>query len=543
MSISISQIVKVYLCGTDFRTGWWRKGFGWIVSLCVIALTPAGRADTLISSTPYTYTGGSVNYTVPAGTNYLVVKCWGAGGGCWVGYLYGGAGGFAQGQVSATPGSVYVIKVGGGGLRNTFGGTGGWSNGSSGSSGGCGGGGASFFYGGSTNIVAGGGGGASNAPGGVGGGGYYGTPGGLSLGSSTGGGGGLNSSGGTGGQNYFTGTTNTVSMGQTGFAANAVNTSDPDYPGNSIGAGGGIAIYDGNSGYVVVKAYATTAAPTFSGSLTTQNCNQSQWVSFAIPATGIPAPTFSASGLPPGLSCNSSTGVISGYAGIGTPGSPTYTYNSTVTATNSVGYISGTLSYVVTAAHIVPTGSISGPNPLITLSTIYLVQGGTTNFPFGWTQGTMWNPDGSYTVLPNTASYQTQSYTVNHGPGTYSWQFRIVDTYGNYMDQWVTCSVSNPSVTPPTISATPFVGSTFVTFSWSGAQAQAGIGSYSIYRNGVYLTSVSSSTTTYTDTPLSPLTNYTYSVYTVDSRGTASGSSSPIGVTTAPDFEMFTPIP
>src|SRR5665213_726233 len=75
-----------------------------------LALSSA-RGDTLVSTNTYSYTGSAVNYTVPAGTNYLIVKAWGAGGGDWVGYLYGGAGGFAQGQISASPGAIYTVEV------------------------------------------------------------------------------------------------------------------------------------------------------------------------------------------------------------------------------------------------------------------------------------------------------------------------------------------------------------------------------------------------------------------------------------------------
>jgi hypothetical protein len=525
----------------------WAKKHVSILAFAAIGalLRNSAMGDTLISSSTYSYTGSSVNYTVPSGTNYLIVKAWGAGGGDWVGYLYGGAGGFAEGTVTASPGSVYVVEVGGGGLRNTYGGTAGWPNGTAGTSDGGGGGGASIFYGGSTYIEAGGGGGASNAPGGVGGGGYYGTPGGLSQGSATGGGGGSNSAGGTGGENYFANVTSTTSEGQTGFAATAVNTSDPDYPGNYDGSGGGVSIHDGSPGYIVVKAYTTTTAPTFSGSLTTQNCDQNQSVSFTIPASGSPAPSFSATGLPPGLTCNSTTGVISGNAGIGTPGSNTYTYNSTVTATNSVGSVSGTLTYVVTAAQIVDAASITAPSPLYTNETISLVQGGTTNFPLAWTWGTMYNPDGTYTSLPSCTSEQTQSYTLTHGAGEYQWQFALDDIYGNYVDQWLSVTASLPPATPPTSVTATTVGSTLISLSWSGATTQTTIASYSIYRNGTFLASVATSATsgTYTDSTVSPLQNYTYTIVTVNTNGSTSLVSSGLFETTLADFEVFTPIP
>jgi hypothetical protein len=495
--------------------------------------------DTLISSTGYNY--GSYTYTVPANTTYLIVKAWGAGGGCWVGYLYGGAGGFAQGQVSTTPGSTFTVYVGGGGLDNSNGGGGGWPWGSSGSGGGCGGGGASAFFSSSINITAGGGGGASNAPGGVGNGGTYGTPGGLgSPGTTNGGGGGgaSSSAGGAGGQNYFSGVTNTVSLGQTGFAATAVNTSDPDYPGGYLGAGGGDYIYNGNNGYVVVKAYQASIAPTFSGTLSTQNVNQNQSISYTIPASGSPAPTFSASGLPPDLTCNSATGVITGNVGIGTTGAPTFTYNSTVTATNSYGTVSGTLTWVVTAAIITPLGSISGGDPLLINDDISLVQNGRTNFSLAYTQGTMWSPNNTPTDLPETTSYQTQSYTVGSSAGVYKWQFLIVDVYGNSATEWITCGVSTSADTPPTTVQATTTGSTFVTISWSGATASAGIKSYIIYQNGIEIGT--STTTSYTDTTVVASTTYTYTVATVDNNNLSSAPSWGLAVTTAQDFELFT---
>ena len=477
-----------------------------LAALILWAIAPwdCARGDTLISSTTYTYSGSTANYVVPANTNYLIVKAWGAGGGCWVGYLYGGAGGFAEGQVNnVTPGSYYDVEVGGGGLRNTYGGTGGWPDGATGSSGGCGGGGASIFWGGTTYIEAGGGGGASNAPNGIGGGGYYGTPGGLSQGSAVGGGGGTNSAGGSGGQNYFANTTNTTSMGQTGFAATAVNTSDPDYPGDYYGAGGGVNLYDGNPGCVVVKAYQFSIAPTFSGSLSTQSVDQGEPISYTIPASGSPTPTFSASGLPPGLTCNSTTGVITGFAGIGTTGAPTFTYNCTVTATNTYGSVTGTFGWVVTAAQVIPAASISGPNPLLVNDTVSLIEGGTTNFPFGWVWGTMYNPDNTTTTLPSGTSLQTVSYTLNHGAGYYWWNFALDDIYGNYAQEWILIGVNTSGVTPPTTVQATTTGSTFVSLSWSGASAQAGIQYYEVFRDNTFIGATTG--TTYTDSTAPPI--------------------------------------
>jgi hypothetical protein len=55
------------------------------------------------------------SWTAPAGITHVMVEMWGGGGGG--GFLFGGAGGaYSRSVVSVTPGSVYTIKVGGGGL-------------------------------------------------------------------------------------------------------------------------------------------------------------------------------------------------------------------------------------------------------------------------------------------------------------------------------------------------------------------------------------------------------------------------------------------
>lgn len=81
------------------------------------------------SKTVITYTSGSGNWTCPAGVTEVYVECWG-GGGCG-GYIYspdiysyfyasggGGAGAYAAGWVSVTPGNSYAYVVGAGGNGN-----------------------------------------------------------------------------------------------------------------------------------------------------------------------------------------------------------------------------------------------------------------------------------------------------------------------------------------------------------------------------------------------------------------------------------------
>lgn len=63
-------------------------------------------ADTLIDSRGFNYTGLSTSYIVPAGTDYLVVRAWGAGGGAGVN-TRGGGGAFVYVAGAVTPGNQW----------------------------------------------------------------------------------------------------------------------------------------------------------------------------------------------------------------------------------------------------------------------------------------------------------------------------------------------------------------------------------------------------------------------------------------------------
>lgn len=155
-------------------------------------------ADTLISTTPFSYTGGLQYYTIPQGADYITVKAWGAGGGAGV-VTQGGAGAFVDAGYVAIPGQILTVSVGGGGSGFM---TGGWPNGGSAAGlGGAGGGGYTRVTGYAVEAIAGAGGGGGNGGswGGVGGAG--GGPNGQNGGGpgATFGGGGTYSNGGPGG--------------------------------------------------------------------------------------------------------------------------------------------------------------------------------------------------------------------------------------------------------------------------------------------------------------------------------------------------------
>jgi fibronectin type 3 domain-containing protein len=115
----------------------------------------------------------------------------------------------------------------------------------------------------------------------------------------------------------------------------------------------------------------------------------------------------------------------------------------------------------------------------------------------------------------------------------------VVDIYSNYVDQWLTLTVTEP-VTPPTTVTVTGTGSYSVSLSWSGATATAGINHYNIYRDGTLIGNTTG--TTYTDTTAAPGTTYSYKIKTVDNNSVLSSFSSATGATTATSFDFFTPL-
>ncbi len=454
-----------------------------------------------LGSSTFGYVGGQSTYTAPANTNYVTVKAWGAGGGEGVG-TPGGGGAFVTASAAVSGGQTLSIIAGGAGAGYS---SGGWPGGGTAAGlGGAGGGGYTRVWGGPLNLWAGAGGGGGNgsAFGGVGGAG--GAPTGGAGGGTGAGGGGTQSSGGAGGSGntaagsqgsagaggnsnnnsnyvgggggsgYFggggggTGTygnggggggggssyvaTNTTSSSYMGGSGSTPGgTSDPEYPGSSIGYGGNTGTYtSGYNGYVVIDAFQMPVAPVFSN-VPTQSSPQTfgnlQVVSYQVQATGTPAVTSYAvatgSSLPPGYSLNTSTGLVTGSCSAAPTNNASY--STTITATNSVGTTTATYYWTIVAPILQYTSAgFSNPTPLAgaTITFTYTV---TSNFGVYWTEGELWPPSGPPTNLQNTypsgppfptTFSGTKTITVGTSPGIYTYQLRIVDTYQNYYDYW-----------------------------------------------------------------------------------------------------------
>lgn len=119
--------------------------------------------------------------------------------------------------------------------------------------------------------------------------------------------------------------------------------------------------------------------------------------------------------------------------------------------------------------------------------------------------------------------------------------------YGNYTDSDVIFddklgtdilnSVTNTTVTAslevPSGLAAPTKTATTIGLTWTAASANSTIVSYKIYRNGTQVGT--SSTPSYTDTGLTPLTSYAYRVSGVNGSGVESAQSSQVSTTTLAD--------
>lgn len=441
------------------------------------------RGDTLLSTTAFNYTGASQSYTVPAGANRVVIKAWGGGGGGGF-YSAGGGAGFISATYNSIPGQVYTVMVGGAGGAVQTGGYNGGGNGGAAAAGGGGGatrvylsggfdvwaggaggggqiygvggvGGGLYGGGAGTGGVPGGGGtataggaGGANAtagsfgtggtganttgyPGGGGGGGYYGGGGGGDGVAGVGG------AGGGGGSTIATGSPISASP-IAGGGQTPGGTGDANYPGNNRGYGAVFGLYNGGyPGYAVILAYQVDALPliSLSGQV---NYNQRQAVSYSGWATGSPTiSSYAATGLPPGVSINTTTGVISGNT------TTAGTYNSTLSATNSLGTSNSSVTWVVTSASITGNASVS-PGVAQLSQSVQIYRDGSANFGIAYTETVVWKPGGGYDYLGVAAASGSFTYTPPTTVGTYTIQFRVVDTYFNYVDQTLTFDVAPP---------------------------------------------------------------------------------------------------
>ena len=89
--------------------------YGFNIPIQSLNLTPTGK-----TKVAFTTSNSDQSWVVPSGKTYILVKCWGSGGGAgqrgsWYSTGSGGGGGFTRGIIPVTPGETLTIRVGHGG--------------------------------------------------------------------------------------------------------------------------------------------------------------------------------------------------------------------------------------------------------------------------------------------------------------------------------------------------------------------------------------------------------------------------------------------
>jgi chitodextrinase len=142
--------------------------------------------------------------------------------------------------------------------------------------------------------------------------------------------------------------------------------------------------------------------------------------------------------------------------------------------------------------------------------------------------------DGSVVGYATTAPYTFawNSTTVPDGPHTVG--SRAYDTAGNSTDsEPISITTLNADTTPPTAPTDLLAAATSATsvgLTWTAATDDKGVTTYLVYRDGAQVGT--STSTTYSDTGLTQLTPYTYTVYATDGAGNVGPASDPSTATT-----------
>src|SRR5256712_2107637 len=150
--------------------------------------------------------------------------------------------------------------------------------------------------------------------------------------------------------------------------------------------------------------------------------------------------------------------------------------------------------------------------------------------------------DGNLIGSDSGAPYSVSWNTTSTNNGSHTLTAVATDVLSVQWDSApVTVTVSNgppPDTTPPSVPTgltAAAVSSSQINLSWTASTDNVGVSGYRVYRGGTQI--ATTSTTSFTNTGLSPSTTYTYTVAAFDAAGNLSAQSSPASATTpaAPD--------
>jgi outer membrane autotransporter protein len=267
------------------------------------------------------------------------------------------------------------------------------------------------------------------------------------------------------------------------------------------------------------------SAPTITSTLTASGATGVAFGGYTITATNSPT-SFNATGLPPGLSVNTTTGVISG-----TP-TTNGTYNTSISATNATATDTQTLVFTI---------ALSAPS--ITSS---LTASGATGVAFGGYTITATNSPTSFnaTGLPPGLSINTTTGVISGTPttnGTYNTSISATNATATDSKTLVfTIALSAPSITS-TLTASGATGVAFGGYTITASNFPSSFGASSLppglsintatgvisgtpTLNGTFNTTITATNATATDTKTLVFT-IALSAPAITSSGTASGTT------------------
>ena len=212
----------------------------------------------------------------------------------------------------------------------------------------------------------------------------------------------------------------------------------------------------------------------------------------------------------------------------------------TVTPVNSLGQSFDTDTYNFTPDSVPP----SAPGSLT------LTKTSSTKNKLSWTAATDNIGVSAYDI------YRNGTYLATTGPGvtsytdstatagaSYTYLVAARDLAGNTASTSVTTggtSDTTPPTAPTNLKATG-TGYTSVSLSWGASTDNVGVTGYTVLRNGKAIATLSGTTTSYTDTGLTPGTAYTYQVTASDAAANASQPSNTLPASTQADTAPPTP--
>lgn len=137
-------------------------------------------------------------------------------------------------------------------------------------------------------------------------------------------------------------------------------------------------------------------------------------------------------------------------------------------------------------------------------------------------------------VADTALAYSDASVTPST---TYQYSVDAFDAAGNHSTATTPVSVTMPNDPPtvPTGLIANVISSTQVDLGWNASTDDVAVTGYTIYRDGLPLTTVPDSTLSFSDSSVLPSTSYQYSVDAFDADGNHSAASPPVSVTTPND--------